>query len=280
MTAQILDGKAISAEIRKELISLAKVRDETDGSQPGLAIIQAGSDASSNVYVNRLRRTAEEIGIRTSHTILDAATTNENLKQIIIAMNADPSIQGILVQMPLPEHLSQKIVAETILPSKDVDGISARSAGNLFLGLPTFVPSTCAAVIEILERSGISVAGRRAVVVGASNVVGKPLSFMLLQRNATVSTCHKYTENLAGFTREAEILVVAAGYSKLIKADMVRPGAVVIDVGINVQTDGTIVGDVDFEAVKEIASAITPVPGGVGPLTNLMVLKQTITGEK
>src|SRR5579859_24262 len=178
--------------------------------------------------------------------------------------------------MPLPPHLSQQAAANAILSTKDVDGISPRSAGNLFLGLPSLVPSTCAAVIEVLDRAGIDPAGTRAVVVGHSNVVGKPLSFLLLQRNATVTICGRHTRDLGAMTRQADILVSAAGHARLITAEMVKPGAAVIDVGINVKPEGGITGDVDFEAVKEIAGAITPVPGGIGQLTNLMVMKQTV----
>jgi methylenetetrahydrofolate dehydrogenase (NADP+)/methenyltetrahydrofolate cyclohydrolase len=188
----------------------------------------------------------------------------------------DVNIQGIIVQMPLPRHLSQKMVADTIAASKDIDGISPRSAGNLFLGLPSFLPSTAAAVMEILERIHIQLAGKRVVIIGRSNVVGKPLAMMLLQKNATVTICHSRTANLADFTRQADVLIAAAGRANMLTADMVRPGAVVIDVGINALPEGGIVGDVDFASVREVASALTPTPGGVGPLTNVMLLKQCV----
>lgn len=178
--------------------------------------------------------------------------------------------------MPLPAHLSQKMVADTVAPAKDIDGISPGSAGNLFLGLPSFLPSTAAAVIEILDRYRIPLAGKRVVILGRSNVVGKPLALMLLQRNATVSVCHSRTRDLTTLTRQADVLIAAVGRPRLVTAEMVRPGAVVIDVGINALPEGGIVGDVDFEAVREVAAAITPTPGGVGPLTNVMLLKQCV----
>ena len=207
---------------------------------------------------------------------LPRKTSDDRLRAAIETLNADAAVQGILVQLPLPPHLSQRTVADAMDPRKDVDGISFRSAGNLFLKLPSFVPSTCAAVLDLLDRSEISVAGRRVVVVGASNVVGKPLAFSLLHRDATVTICHIYTENLPQWTRQAEVLIAAAGKAGLITGEMVQPGAVVIDVGINVQPDGGLVGDVDFASVSEVAGALTPVPGGVGQLTNLMVVKQTL----
>lgn len=277
MTARILDGRALGAVIKEELKAKAKRRAEELGWPPGLAIVRVGNDPASGVYSKQLMRVAGEIGIEAHLIALDSeATTDEILREEIERLNNDGHIQGILIQMPLPPHLSQRVVATTIISSKDVDGISTRSAGNLFLGLPSFVPSTCAAVMEVLDRHHISLGKKRAVVVGYSNVVGKPLSFLLLQRNATVSICGKFTRDLGAMTRQGDILVSATGVAGLITAEMVKPGAVVIDVGINVKPEGGITGDVDFEAVKEVAGAITPVPGGVGQLTNLMVMKQTI----
>ena len=277
MTARILDGRALGAVIKEELKARAKQRAEELGWPPGLAIVRVGNDPASGVYSKQLMRVAGEIGIEAHLIALDSeTTTDEILREEIERLNSDEHIQGILIQMPLPPHLSQHVVATTIVSSKDVDGISTRSAGNLFLGLPSFVPSTCAAVMEVLDRSAIALERKRAVVVGYSNVVGKPLSFLLLQRNATVSICGKLTRDLGAMTRQGDILVSATGVAGLITAEMVKPGATVIDVGINVKPEGGITGDVDFEAVKEVAGAITPVPGGVGQLTNLMVMKQTI----
>jgi methylenetetrahydrofolate dehydrogenase (NADP+)/methenyltetrahydrofolate cyclohydrolase len=193
-----------------------------------------------------------------------------------VQLNDDKDVDGIIVQMPLPAHLSQKMVAETVIASKDIDGISPLNTGDLFLSLPSFLPSTAAAVMEVLERRQVPLEGKRAVILGRSNVVGKPLAMMLLQKNATVTICHSRTVDLPYYTRQADVLVAAVGHANMITADMIRPGAVVIDVGINTSPEGGIVGDVDFASVRQVASAITPTPGGVGPLTNIMLLKQCV----
>jgi methylenetetrahydrofolate dehydrogenase (NADP+)/methenyltetrahydrofolate cyclohydrolase len=281
MPAQILDGRALAATIKEELKVKARKRAEALGWPPGLAIVRVGEEAASGVYIKQLLRVAAEIGVEAQLISLDSDTTiDETLAEEITRLNQDAHIQGILIQMPLPPHLSQQNAANALASTKDVDGISPRSAGNLFLGLPSFVPSTCAAVMEVLDRSGIPLDGKRAVVVGRSNVVGKPLSLLLLQRNATVSVCGRATRDLSALTRQADILIAAAGQARLITAGMVKPGAAVIDVGINVKPEGGITGDVEFEGVKEVAGALTPVPGGIGVLTNLMVMKQTIEGER
>jgi methylenetetrahydrofolate dehydrogenase (NADP+)/methenyltetrahydrofolate cyclohydrolase len=281
MSAQILDGRALGAAIKAELKTKASQRAKELGWPPGLAIVRVGEEAASVVYTRQLLRVAAEIGIEARLVLLESEhTVDETLREEIIRLNKDARIQGIIIQMPLPAHLSQQTAANAITSTKDVDGISPRSAGNLFLGLPSFVPSTCSAVIEVLDRAGINPTGTRVVVVGYSNVVGKPLSFLLLQRNATVTICGKQTIDLGAMTRQGDILISAAGVAGLITAEMVKPGAAVIDVGINVKPEGGVTGDVDFEAVKEVAGAITPVPGGVGQLTNLMVMKQTIEGER
>ncbi|HEU5368082.1 MAG TPA: bifunctional 5,10-methylenetetrahydrofolate dehydrogenase/5,10-methenyltetrahydrofolate cyclohydrolase [Ktedonobacterales bacterium] len=277
MSAQILDGRALGAAIKAELKARASQRANELGWPPGLAIVRVGEEAASVFYTRQLLRVAAEIGIEARLALLESEhTADETLREEITRLNKDARIQGILIQMPLPPHLSQQTAANAIASTKDVDGISPRSAGNLFLGLPSFVPSTCAAVIEVLDRAGINPAGKRVVVVGYSNVVGKPLSFLLLQRNATVTICGKQTTDLGAMTRQGDILISAAGVAGLITAEMVKPGAAVIDVGINVKPEGGVMGDVNFEAVKEVAGAITPVPGGIGQLTNLMVMKQTI----
>ncbi len=281
MPAQILEGRALGATIKEELKARAKKRAEALGWPPGLAIVRVGEDPASAVYTRQLLRVAAEIGIEARLISLESETTiDETLAEEIQRLNEDAHIQGIIIQMPLPAHLSQQAAANAIASNKDVDGISPRSAGNLFLGLPSFVPSTCAAVIEVLDRAEINAAGKRVVIVGRSNVVGKPLAFLLLQRNATVTVCGRTTRDLAAMTCQGDIVIAAAGKAGLITKAMVKPGAVVIDVGINVKPDGGITGDVDFEAVKEVAGAITPVPGGVGHLTNLMLMKQTIEGER
>lgn len=279
MSARILDGRQIAAAVRDDLTRQADEARARLGRPAGLAIARVGSDAASAVYANALVRASEAVGVSATLVSLPESTDDAALRAALLALNADDRVDGILMQLPLPPHLSQRIVAETIDPRKDVDGISMRSAGNLFLRLPSFVPSTCAAVVEILERADITLSGRHAVVVGASNVVGKPLSFMLLHRDATVTVCHIHTRDLGYWTRQADVLVVAVGKPDLIDGSMVKPGATVVDVGINVRKGGQLVGDVEFASVVEVAGAVTPVPGGVGQLTNLMLLKQTLTAS-
>ena len=274
MTAHILDGRAVGAEIKAELRDDVRRYIEVTGRAPGLVIVRVGGDAASGVYSKVILRVAEEVGIKASLEQLPTLTSADELRSLLVLLNNDESVQGIIVQMPLPAHLSQKMVADTVSASKDIDGISPRSAGNLFLGLPSFLPSTAAAVMEILERTRTVLAGKRVVILGRSNVVGKPLSMMLLQKNATVTVCHSRTVDLPKFTRQADVLITAIGKAQSINADMVRPGAVVIDVGINTTPEGGIVGDVDFASVREVAGSLTPTPGGVGPLTNVLLLKQ------
>ena len=276
MTAEILDGRALGAEIKAELRDEVRRYLQERGRPPGLAIVRVGGDAASGMYSKAILRVAEDVGVRASLEELPEQTSADELLAMLQYLNVDEAIQGILVQMPLPPHLSQQMVADTVASEKDIDGISPRSAGNLFLGLPSFLPSTAAAVMEILERTSTPLAGKRVVILGRSNVVGKPLSMMLLQKNATVTICHSRTAHLADFTRQADVLVSAAGQANLITAAMVRPGAVVIDVGINALPGGGIVGDVDFASVREVAGALTPTPGGVGPLTNVLLLKQCV----
>ncbi len=274
MTAKILDGRAMGAEIKAELrADIEKYVHEQDRS-PGLVIVRVGGDTASGMYSKAILRVAEEIGMQARLEQLPIRISPDELRAILLQLNCDVSVQGIIVQMPLPGHLSQKMVADTVSSSKDIDGISPRSAGNLFLGLPSFLPATAAAVMEILERTKTPLAGKRAIIISRSNVVGKPLAMMLVQKNATVTVCHSRTVDLASFTRQADVLVAAAGHANMITAEMVRPGAVVIDVGINELPGDGIVGDVDFASVREVAGAITPTPGGVGPLTNILLLKQ------
>jgi methylenetetrahydrofolate dehydrogenase (NADP+) / methenyltetrahydrofolate cyclohydrolase len=274
VTARILDGRALGAQIKEELRADIERFAREQGRTPGLAIVRIGSDTASGVYSKSILRVAGEVGLVASITQLAARTTPDELRSTLVQLNNDVAVQGIIVQMPLPAHLSQKMVIDTISSNKDIDGISPRSAGNLFLGLPSFLPATAAAVIEILERAHVPLDGKRVVVISRSNVVGKPLAMMLLQKNATVTVCHSRTTNLPYYTRQADVLVAAAGRAMMVTADMVRPGATVIDVGINSTRDGGVVGDIDFETVKEIAGALTPTPGGVGPLTNVLLLKQ------
>lgn len=276
MPARLLDGRAIAAQVRDELRVLAEAYRQRHGRPAGLAILCVGAQPAADVYVRQLLREAQNVGAHGSLVTLPDDIEDDALRASIEALNDDDNTQGLIVQMPLPGRLSTRAVAEAISPRKDVDGISMRSAGNLFLRYPSFVPATCAAVVELLDRYEIPIAGRRVTIVGASNTVGKPLAFMLLTRDATVSVCHIYTRDLAHWTRQADIVISAAGKAGLLTAEMVRPDAVVVDVGINVLADGSIVGDADFARVKEVAGAISPVPGGVGPLTPLMALKQML----
>jgi methylenetetrahydrofolate dehydrogenase (NADP+)/methenyltetrahydrofolate cyclohydrolase len=276
VTAKILDGRAMGAEIKAELRADIEKYGREQGRSPGLVIVRVGGEIASGVYSKAIQRVAEEIGLQARLEQLPTRISPDELRAILLQLNYDETVQGIIVQMPLPGHLSQRMVADTVSSNKDIDGISPRSAGNLFLGLPSFLPATAAAVMEILERTKTPLAGKRAIIISRSNVVGKPLAMMLLQKNATVTVCHSRTVDLAGFTRQADVLVAAAGHANMITADMVRPGAVVIDVGINELPGDGIVGDVDFAQVCEVAGAITPTPGGVGPLTNILLLKQCV----
>jgi methylenetetrahydrofolate dehydrogenase (NADP+)/methenyltetrahydrofolate cyclohydrolase len=246
------------------------------GKAPGLVILCIEGDAASGVYSKAILRIAGDVGVQARLELLPTSTSEEELRAALVRLNQDETIHGIIVQMPLPPHLPQQIVIETIAASKDIDGISVESAGNLFLGQPGFQPSTAAAVMESLERSEVQIAGKHAVVIGRSNVVGKPLAMLLLQKHATVTICHSRSSDLSKFTRQADILIAAAGRARMVTAEMVKEGAVVIDVGTNALPEGGIVGDVDFAAVSERASAITPVPGGIGPLTNVILLKQCL----
>ena len=276
MSARILDGRIIAASVRADLEPIAAEYQQAHGRPATLAILAVGRDPASAVYTHALRRAAASLHMDARHIRLDEDITDVDLRRAIEGLNADSNVQGILVEFPLPAHLSQQVVAEAIDPRKDVDGIGIRNLGALFLRLPSFVPATCAAVLEMLDRSQIELPARRVVVVGASNVVGKPLAFLLLHRDATVTVCHIDTRDLAHWTRQADVLIVAVGRPNLITAAMVKPGAVVVDVGINVREDGAISGDVAFDEVAAVAGAITPAPGGVGQLTNLMLLRQTL----
>ncbi len=276
MRATILDGRAMSKDLRAELrVDVARYVQES-GQAPGLVIVRVEGDAASGVYSKAILRVANEIGVQARLELLPAETSPDELRSTIIRLNNDNTVQGIIVQMPLPVHLPQKIVTETIAAEKDIDGISVQSAGHLFLGLPGLLPSTVAAVMEILERSKTPLEGKHVVVLGRSNVVGKPLALLLLQKHATVTICHSRTVDLPSVTRQADVLIAAVGLPKMVTADMVRLGATVIDVGINTLPEGGVVGDVDYASVSEVAGALTPTPGGVGPLTNVLLLKQCV----
>lgn len=244
--------------------------------QPGLAVIIVGSDPASRVYVNGKKADCAEIGIRSEEYALPEQTTQQELLELVHKLNETPEINGILVQLPLPKHIDEKVVIENISPAKDVDAFHPANVGKIMIGDYDFLPCTPAGVMELIAESGIDVAGKECVVVGRSNIVGKPQAMLLLHKNGTVTICHSKTRDLAEVCRRADILVAAVGVAKLITKDMVKQGAVVIDVGMNRNEQGKLCGDVDFEAVKDIAAAITPVPGGVGPMTRAMLMKNTV----
>lgn len=274
MAAQLLDGKAMSAELREEL-ALRVQRLKGKGVTPGLAVILVGDDPASQIYVKNKELGCQQVGIHSVTIRLPETASQAELEAQIDKLNADASIHGILVQLPLPQGLDEAAALARILPEKDVDGFHLLNAGKLFTGQQGVVACTPKGAMEMLHRTGIDLSGKEAVVVGRSNIVGKPMAMLLLQKNATVTICHSRTANLAEHTRRADVLVAAVGKPRFITADMVKPGAVVIDVGIN-RVDGKVVGDVDFDAVREVASWITPVPGGVGRMTITMLLANTI----
>jgi len=278
MVARLIDGKALAEELRATF----KVRAAAlaaQGHRPGLAVILAGEDPASQVYVRSKVNACETAGIFSLKIDYPADVSQETLLAKITELNADPAIHGILVQLPLPRHIDETAVLEAIVPEKDVDGFHAVNIGALAQGSPRFIPCTPYGVMKMLEANGIDPAGKEAVVIGRSNIAGKPMAMLLLNASATVTVCHSKTRDLAAHARRADILVAAIGRPRFVTADMVKPGAVVIDIGINrlpVEEGGKLCGDVDFEAVKEIASLITPVPGGVGPMTITMLLANTI----
>lgn len=280
MTARIIDGKAVAADIRTVCRQRAQVLVERTGIAPGLAVILVGDNPASAVYVRNKVRACEYVGIASFTQRLPANTKTEMLVSIIEGFNADPAVHGILVQLPLPPHVDMRRVLEAISVEKDVDGFHLYNVGGLVIGNTIFSPCTPYGVIKLLEHEGIRIEGQNVVVVGASNIVGKPMALMLLQRGATVAICHAKTRDLAQFTILADILVVAAGRPNLILPEMVKTGAVVIDVGINRLPDGGLTGDVDFEGVSAKASYITPVPGGVGPMTVTMLVENTVASAE
>jgi methylenetetrahydrofolate dehydrogenase (NADP+)/methenyltetrahydrofolate cyclohydrolase len=276
MAAQILDGKSLAAQIRSELKRKVEALAQR-GIRPGLAVILAGQDPASRVYVRNKVLASEQTGVASSLFEFPAAVAESELVDRVRALNADPAVHAILVQLPLPRQVDAATVLQAVSPAKDVDGFHAANLGALLAGAPRVVPCTPAGVMRLLEHGKVPVAGRRAVVVGRSNIVGKPLALLLLQKDATVTVCHSKTEGLEIVARQADILVAAIGRPKLVGAAMVKPGACVIDVGVNRLADGSLAGDVDFEAVKDTAGWITPVPGGVGPMTIAMLLENCIT---
>ena len=278
--AKIIDGKAISASIREEIKAEVAERVEKGLSRPGLAVIIVGDDPASQVYVRNKKRGCEEVGFYSEVYELPADTKQEDLNALVDKLNADEKIHGILCQLPLPKHLDENEVILRIDPKKDVDAFHPYNVGKIMIGDFDFLPCTPAGVMALLERSGIEVAGKECVVVGRSNIVGKPQAMLLLHKSGTVTVCHSKTRDLAAVCRRADILVAAIGKADFFGADMVKEGAVVIDVGMNRRADGKLTGDVNFAEVEPKASYITPVPGGVGPMTITMLLKNTLTAAK
>ena len=274
-TARRLEGKPIADEIRAAVAEDVVAFTTEQGRPPGLAVVIVGRDAPSTVYLEQIIRGCAKVGIDARFVELEGEATEASVVATIRELNADPRVDGVIVQMPLPPTIRLRSVIDAIDPDKDIDGIHPLNAGLLRLGYDGFLPATAHASVEILRRSGIEIAGRDAVVVGRSAVVGMPAAFLLVKEDATVTVCHRRTRDLAARTREADIVIVAAGHPGLVTGEMLKPGAVVVDVGINI-VDGRIVGDVEFESAARVASAITPVPGGVGPLTNALLLTHLI----
>ncbi len=278
--AQIIDGKAVSAAVKEEVaVETAKLRDE-HGLKVGLAVVIVGNDPASRVYVNNKKKACETVGFQSFEYALDENTTQEQLLDLVNVLNRDERVNGILVQLPLPKHIDEKAVINAISPEKDVDAFHPVNVGKIMIGEYSFLPCTPAGVMRLIESTGVDITGKQCVVVGRSNIVGKPQAMLLLQKNGTVTICHSKTKNLKEICLGADILVVAIGRAKFITGDMIKEGAVVIDVGMDRDENGKLCGDVDFDTAKEKASYITPVPGGVGPMTIAMLMKNTLTAAK
>ena len=275
MSAQLIDGVALSKKLRAEIAARAATL-TAQGKQPGLAVIIVGDDPASHVYVRNKVKACEDAGFFSLKEEYPADLSEAALLERIAALNADPKIHGILVQMPLPKHIDAHKVIEAISVKKDVDGYAVLSAGELMTGLDGFRPCTPYGCMKLIESTGVDLRGKHAVVIGRSNTVGKPMALLLLQANATVTICHSATPDIGVYTRQADVVVAATGRRNTLTADMVKPGAIVIDVGINRNDEGKLCGDVDFDGIKEVASHITPVPGGVGPMTITMLLMNTV----
>jgi len=282
MTARILDGNVLSATLRDRLAERVQVL-KAKNVEPCLAVILVGEDAACAVYVRNKVKACEAVGVKSLRTDYAADADPRVVLQRVAVLNADPAVHGILVQLPLPPHFDTEAVLESIAPEKDVDGFHAYNTGLLMQGRPAFLPCTPYGVMEMLKSQGVHLKGAEAVVLGRSNIVGKPMAMLLLHASATVTVCHSQTKDLAAHTRRADILVAAIGKARFVKADMIKRGAVVIDIGMNrlpPEQGGKLCGDVDFDAAKEVASLITPVPGGVGPMTITMLLTNTIQGAE
>jgi methylenetetrahydrofolate dehydrogenase (NADP+)/methenyltetrahydrofolate cyclohydrolase len=275
MPARIIDGKQVAADIRVELGKRVGELKDQHGLTPGIGVILVGEDPASQSYVKGKDKAAHELGLYSSIIRVPAETSEAEVLRLVASFNQDPKIHGILVQLPLPSHINENAVIYAIEPKKDADGFHPVNIGKMHMGEECFLPCTPAGIIELIKRTGTELKGKNAVVVGRSNIVGKPVSMLLLAEHATVTVCHSRTKDLPAECRRADVLVAAVGRAKMIQGDWIKPGAVVIDVGVN-RVEGKLVGDVDFEAALDVASAITPVPGGVGPMTITMLMKNTI----
>ena len=278
--AEIINGKLVSAEVRKSIKEEVESFKAETGITPGLAVILVGNDPASAVYVRNKHKGCLEVGMNSFEITMGEDTTEETLLKKIDELNSDDNVHGILVQLPLPKHISEDNVLNRISPNKDVDAFHPENVGKIVTGKYSFLPCTPAGIMELLHFYNVDISGKECVVIGRSNIVGKPMALLLLAENGTVTVCHSRTKNLSEVTKRADILVVAIGRANFVTADMVKEGAVVIDVGINRMPDGKLAGDVDFSAVEPISSKITPVPGGVGPMTITMLLKNTLTAAK
>ena len=278
--AEIIDGKLVSAKIRSEIAKDVAAFKAEAGFAPGLAVVIVGNNPASLVYVRNKAKACAEVGIESFEIALPEETTETELLSRIADLNNDPKVHGILVQLPLPRHINEESVINAIYPEKDVDAFHPMNVGKILIGNYSMLPCTPAGVIDLLDHYEISISGKKCVVIGRSNIVGKPMAQLLLERNGTVTVCHSRTQNIEDEMRAADILVVAIGKAEFVKGRMVKPGAVVIDVGINRNADGKLVGDVEFSSVSEVASYITPVPGGVGPMTITVLLKNTVKAAR
>ena len=278
--AKIIDGKEVSAQVKEEVKEEAAQLKAATGLQVGLAVVIVGNNPASRVYVNNKKKACEAVGFQSFEYALDEDTTQEELLELVEVLNENPQVNGILVQLPLPKQIDEKAIINAISPDKDVDAFHPSNVGRIMIGSYAFLPCTPAGVMELIASTGVSVSGKNCVVIGRSNIVGKPMAMLLLHQNGTVTICHSRTQNLKEICAQADILVAAVGKANFVTADMVKEGAVVIDVGMNRLDNGKLCGDVDFAAVEPKAGYITPVPGGVGPMTIAMLMRNTLTAAK
>lgn len=278
--AKIIDGKEVSAQVKEQVKEEAAQLKAATGLQVGLAVVIVGNNPASRVYVNNKKKACEAVGFQSFEYALDEDTTQEELLELVEVLNENPQVNGILVQLPLPKQIDEKVIINAISPDKDVDAFHPSNVGRIMIGSYAFLPCTPAGVMELIASTGVSVSGKNCVVIGRSNIVGKPMAMLLLHQNGTVTICHSRTQNLKEICARADILVAAVGKANFVTADMVKEGAVVIDVGMNRLDNGKLCGDVDFAAVEPKAGYITPVPGGVGPMTIAMLMRNTLTAAK